>query len=326
MSDLTDRYLMAVCANLPKKDRADITAELRDILFSHVEAKEEALGHELTRDEEEALLRDFGHPLEVAGRYGKNQQLIGPSVYPFYIFFLKVVMGIIAAIYIGLYALSSITRAGAPHAQGDIVEALFVVFAAVTLTFAAIERTGSIGKIAKAWKPNQLPLMGAPQGRSPFEVLFEIAITVAVTLWWVGVVRLPTPAPRHSALALGPIFTTLFWPILALFIAQIGIDIFELAMPGLAKAHAWTRIVFHLAMVVVVAMLWRAGPWIIVSDAFANPGVAERVQANFDKGFQVGLGFAILAAVYEIWRAGRRLMRLDQLREVRGGQTGLLSL
>ena len=42
--DLIDRYLNAVAAQLPQDERADIVAELRDLILSRFEAKEEELG------------------------------------------------------------------------------------------------------------------------------------------------------------------------------------------------------------------------------------------------------------------------------------------
>ncbi|MDB5452498.1 MAG: hypothetical protein JWO33_1076 [Caulobacteraceae bacterium] len=314
MSDLIERYVMAVSANLPKKERADITAELTDILFSKVEAKEAELGRPLTKAEEEVLLRAFGHPLEVAGRYGKTQQLIGPAAYPFYVFFLKAVMGIMVAIYIALWAIALIAGERAVHVDADIVEALIFAFAGVTLTFVVIERTGAIDKMARNWKPGQLPMLGAASGRPPFEVLFEIAMVVAVTLWWTGVIHLPDPVPRHMSLGLAPVFTNLFWPILALLIAQGVLDVYELIMPGRVRAHAWGRIAFHVALMVVMLVMWQAGHWIDVTMTGVPAERVERVQAAFDRGFLIGLGFGFICAAYEIWRAARRLTRMGRLR------------
>ena len=44
--DMIDRYLNAVAAQLPQDERADIVAELRDLILSRFEAKEEELGKE----------------------------------------------------------------------------------------------------------------------------------------------------------------------------------------------------------------------------------------------------------------------------------------
>src|SRR4051812_36607085 len=87
--DLLDRYLGAVSALLPHDQREDIIAEPRDILLDRFEEKESALGRPLTEAEREAELKAYGPPVAVAGRYDKHQQLIGPRIYPYYVFALK---------------------------------------------------------------------------------------------------------------------------------------------------------------------------------------------------------------------------------------------
>jgi hypothetical protein len=102
--DMIDRYLNAVAAQLPLDDRADITAELRDMILSRFEAKEEELGRALTEAEQEAILRDVGHPLAVAARYGSGpQHLVGPELFPWWMFGVRA----------GLIAIVAITALGA---------------------------------------------------------------------------------------------------------------------------------------------------------------------------------------------------------------------
>src|SRR5690349_17108068 len=97
--DLLDRYLAAVARQLPDRQKADVTAELRDELLSKFEDEEASLGRPLERDDVERLLIDFGHPVAVAGRYRRVQHLIGPGVFPYWWATLKVVLVIVAAIY-----------------------------------------------------------------------------------------------------------------------------------------------------------------------------------------------------------------------------------
>lgn len=314
MSDLIDRYVMAVAANLPKRDRDDVPAELRDILYSKVEAREAELGRPLKRAEEEALLRAYGHPLVVAASYGKHQSLIGPTVYPFYIFTLKVVGAILVALYIVKLAIAAI--AGWPHVgpDSDIVPVLFTAGGVITLIYALIERFGKPEKLASKWRVRHLPHLGAPTARSPFEILFEIFAVGAVILWWVGVLHIPDAAPRFIDLKLAPIFTELHWPILGYFVLQIGIDIFELVTPGWVRMHAAIRIAYHVLGLVFAGMLWRAGHWIEVTVNLANRAdLQQRLSENFDRGFKIGLGVTVLIIFYEIGRAALRLVRYRRL-------------
>ncbi|CAN5381789.1 hypothetical protein BH10PSE1_BH10PSE1_24030 [soil metagenome] len=104
---LAERYLKAVAAQLPKATRDDITAELRDAIQTRMEDKEEELGRPLTEAEEEAVLREMGHPLTVAARYGSGpMHVVGPELYPWWMFGVKV--GLMALICIT--AISAIAR------------------------------------------------------------------------------------------------------------------------------------------------------------------------------------------------------------------------
>ena len=97
--DLVERYLKAVAAQLPKDNRDDIVAELRDEIMGRLEALEARLGRVPTDDEVEALLREVGHPLTVAARYRPGPHaLIGPELYPWWIFGLKVGLTVMAAV------------------------------------------------------------------------------------------------------------------------------------------------------------------------------------------------------------------------------------
>lgn len=95
--DLIDRYLAAVGVLLPRNQREDIVAELRDVLETHADEKRAELGRALTVEEQSELVRAFGHPLAVAGRYGRGQYLIGPELYPLYVIAAKVLLAIAAA-------------------------------------------------------------------------------------------------------------------------------------------------------------------------------------------------------------------------------------
>jgi hypothetical protein len=100
--DLIERYLNAIRRNLPSRNADDIVAELRDALASRIEDREEALGRPLTPGETEAIIKDFGHPLVVAARFGRQQWLIGPDAFPFYLSVARIVLLVVAAITVAI--------------------------------------------------------------------------------------------------------------------------------------------------------------------------------------------------------------------------------
>jgi hypothetical protein len=112
--DLIEEYLKAVAALLPRAQREDIVAELRDTILTRKEEREAGLGRPLTSDEIEALLREVGHPVVVAARYGEGpQHVVGPMLYPYWLFAVKVAL-VIQAILAGVvFVVSSL-------AYGDV--------------------------------------------------------------------------------------------------------------------------------------------------------------------------------------------------------------
>jgi hypothetical protein len=140
--DLVNEYLRAVTALLPKAQREDIIAELRDTILSHVEAREGDLGRALTGDETEAVLREVGHPLVVAARYREGpQHVVGPTLYPYWLFAVKAAIALQALV-------ASIVLLVTLLDSGDIGQALGrAVGSGVTGTLVMIGAATGVGWI-----------------------------------------------------------------------------------------------------------------------------------------------------------------------------------
>ena len=89
--NLVEDYLRAVSLLLPRGQRDDIIAELRDTVLNRIEARETELGRPLSDAEVEDVLRTVGHPITVAAAYGEGpRHAVGPTLYPYWAFALKV--------------------------------------------------------------------------------------------------------------------------------------------------------------------------------------------------------------------------------------------
>jgi hypothetical protein len=162
--DLIDHYLNAVAAQLPQGEREDIIAELRDLILSRFEAKEEELGRDLTDDEREAILREIGHPLVVAGRYRKGaQSLIGPELFPWWLFAVKAGLMVMVAIQVIVAVIHIVTGSSdvghaISQAINGVIEAGLFIIGAATVAGALFEHYGYRPGFMTDWRVKDLPV------------------------------------------------------------------------------------------------------------------------------------------------------------------------
>jgi hypothetical protein len=162
--NLVETYLKAVAAQLPKAMREDIVAELRDDILGRLETLEDRLGRPPSDDEIEALLREVGHPLTVAARYRSGPQaLIGPELYPWWLFAVKtglLVMGCVTLIGLAVRVLTVDAYAG--QAIGQAFASLFsgavTVIGVVTLIGFVLERQEKKPDFIAKWRVKDLGL------------------------------------------------------------------------------------------------------------------------------------------------------------------------
>src|SRR5579875_1431127 len=121
--ELVERYLQAIGQYLPVETRADILAELRTELEDQMEARAEEWGRPLDEADVAALLKVQGKPELVALRYIPQRSLIGPSVFPFYVFTLKRVLPLVAIVYAFANAATLLFSAGSGALAERIVHA-----------------------------------------------------------------------------------------------------------------------------------------------------------------------------------------------------------
>ncbi len=159
---LIDDYLDAVKAQLPADKRDDIIAELRELILSRFEAKEEDLARPLTEEEQEAILREIGHPLVVAQRYaGGPDSLVGPELYPYWLFAVKAGLLIVGAVQI-VGALVALV--GGPQSFGQAIgqafagffEGAFYLGGVITAVAWSMERWGGKPRWMTDWRVKDL--------------------------------------------------------------------------------------------------------------------------------------------------------------------------
>jgi hypothetical protein len=323
--ELLDRYLHAVRQYLPEAQQDDIIRELSENIRSQQEDQETQLGRPLREDEREAMLKQLGHPMLVAGRYLPHKHLIGPAVFPYYWYTLKGTLWIVLLVYIiaacttpfvaGLVTLTSRTSVPELVRSPNVallfwggITVLLAAFGILTIGFALLDLFQVRYHLLDKWNPRQLApvpkipaeLLGRPVSRP--QAISELAIGVVFILCWLTIPQFP--------MILGPGTTAILqagagWPIFRLLMLALVLLGSANAGLGLVRPH-WRRALLPLVHAMRAAgVLWmfflaRSGTLVAAANSAAiAPGVDPNfvvrvVNSSIAYGALLGLCFTVL--------------------------------
>jgi hypothetical protein len=332
-ANLIDRYVHAVGRRLPKRQRADVEAELHSLLMDALQDRAQGNPEEATVEDQVAVLREFGAPGEVAARYAPpHRYLIGPGLYNIYL----IVVGATAiALTVAHLVLLVLAAWGEPSASigsavlgllSSYVSALLAAFGSVTLTFAVLERVVPASAWGEAetkgdeeWDPRALPPTEDPEriergGLIVASVFLVIALLV-FNLFpeWIGfsVVQTGDGAVRwETNPLLAPVFFSAYLPWLnVLWFAQLALNVVLLRQ---GRWQLVTRLVDLLLSVGGIVLIGQmlTGPSLF-SLASVEPGDLRDLLSNLlPNVIRLALVVALIATVGEGIAKAARLARV----------------
>jgi hypothetical protein len=282
--ELLDRYLQAVGFWLPKKQKRDILAELSEDIRSQIEEKESDLGRRLDDAELTAILKTRGAPLLVAERYLPQQHLIGPLLFPIYRLVLTWAMLYQIPWFLFWIGFALLNRSHPGSDPGAAVagalKSLWLVavyaFAAITATFALLERYQAKSRFLEQWNPRKLPRLQHPNQISRCNSAAELAWNGMLILWWVnwlGVPQMPGLRVAIAPLAL----QGFYWPILTLFTALAAIAGANLFRPWWTRVRAAIRLAIDCFGLILIVLLFLTKPWFEVIAGNATSGEVQDI-------------------------------------------------
>lgn len=315
--DLIDRYLAAIARRLPADKASDIVAEIQDDLLSRIEAREDTLGRPLERREVSALIKEMGHPLIVAARYRPAQYLIGPDAFPFFVATLRIVaMFLVVALAVGaganvIFGHVPLARAFAQSLTG-LVSSAMLTFGTVVAIFYALERGGFPADHLRKWRPEELPETRDKQPGA-WGSAFEVAVGLYAILWWCGIAPLPILYTNVKGLTLvpDPIWTGLWWPVLALMVARLVYNVVQWLRPRWKMVRGVLSVATAVGGVALLAVVHQAGHWISMRSAT----MSAHELLELDRAVNLGLGIAIIVVgVVWVLQCAKELWQLVRAR------------
>jgi hypothetical protein len=313
--DLLDRYLQAVKKHLPWKRQDDIIAELRANLESQLEDKESELGRPLTPAEAEDWIRQLGAPVQVASHYLPQQYLIGPAIYPLYLYVLRIAGMWSMVIYT---VVSALTIALGSPSGGAVVEAavrmpfvLMQVAAWVTLAFAAFEFVATrypgkcppIDGFYGKWSPSTLPPVEPldstrRKNKSYAQAVAEVVLGYLFLGWLLMIRKHPFflfgPGVAYMAASPfrpAPIWITFYWWIVALNVVQLAWNCIELLRGSWERPRRLSRIAIKALGFTPLLILVNVPDhaYVLLKNSFADQVRYGATLESVNKGIHVSL-------------------------------------
>src|SRR5512133_1117900 len=307
--NIIDRYLHEVGRFLPRKNRADILAELRSHL---TDTLDERVQGEASEDDMIALLKETGSPRKLASSYPDSRQyLIGPDLYPFF----QMVAGIVLAAVIGAQLLAFGVTYWMGEEMGSIWEALVGILTSipaalgsVVIVFMILQHFGVQPKLDdEPWDPRTLPVIDNDEVIKKGERLFGIvagSILMAVLAVFrdkIGIYMFP-----GGTFYPNPVLAQyLGWVILSL-LASIGLDIYLLWQGRWTLSSRIARVVINLASIVLLVLLVQGhNAWLTAHGSggfFASiSGMADSLTGNFQLFTMEVFRMAFVVALIVTW-------------------------
>lgn len=321
--ELVDRYLQAVRFWMPKTQRQeDLLAELGEDLRSQIDEKEEGLGRTLDKNEVSEILKGCGAPMVVAARLGPKEHLIGPTLYPIYIFVLKMVLfWVLVPVFVFIVGPSVLASTGSVGAAinatlSSLWSGLFIAAGIITLVFAILERSHLTTKVESKWDPLELPPVRKQERKiSPSQTVRELAFNWFGLVWVLLLPHYPALilGPASAFLTAGPILRTFYLPIVLLFVFALMRSAMTIAKPQWGWIPSSTQLLHTVFILIMLHFMFNAvgrmphgQMFVALTDAARNSVQYIRVAAIVNVSILIGmagtwLGLSI-AVVVQTWQ------------------------
>jgi hypothetical protein len=328
-SNLLDRYLQAIGQYLPAETRQDTLAELRANLEATIEAREEASATPLTEAEIAAILQAHGRPILVAARYLPQRSLIGPTLYPAFLFTLRKAGPIVLLVYfitraiLLIFAPTPLTFTSVIVTTfARLIPVLLSFWSIVTVIFATIEFAHTHKGEPQSWNtwdPLKLPPLASTPKKSLASRIADLVVHTLFTLYVFAI-------PYHPWLALGPGVTWLqhlsiaFAPAWRLFfIAFLILQLAVFLLKVLAFIPNHDRLKSQLELFVKffgigpTLMLAFSPTYFIPNSPTTDLRTLAAVNAWMNLSIRIALFFVILDFAIQLWKYLRKTLPTHRL-------------
>ena len=318
--DLLNRYLQAVKFWLPKKQKEDIIAELSEDICSQIEDREAELGRKLSESEVAAILKQRGRPVLVANRFLPQEHLIGPVLFPIYLFVLNIVAAFYMVPWILVWIGIAISRAA--HSGHSLIQAAgsfwtafwpmaFFMIGSITTVFAILERVQTKSRFLENWDPLKLPPVRDPNRIPLFNSIVEVVANLVVCIWLIGGMWYQTVLHFSGVtITLAPVWRYFFWGFVLIALANTAASAMNVFHPYWTVARAGIRLTSDLFGSALFCWLMKAYILVAISVPNVPPAKTAQITNAINWWSAKMFPFAIAACVLIVLGDAYRIFRV----------------
>lgn len=334
-NELLDRYLQAVRFWLPKRrGQEDLLAELGEDLRSQFEAKEAELGRPLELTEASAILKRCGVPMVVASRLGPKKHLIGPGLYPTYVFVLKMaLLWILVPVFVFIVGPVNVANSHGNVGSaigttiGDLWPGLFIAAGIITLVFAILERSQAHVEMACKFDPLSLPAVQKTERKPSLATnVCQMVFALFGLLWLLLLPQYPVLilGPAAAFLQAAPVVHSIYGFVVLLAVLSVLQPAIMLANPEWTWVPPLSQLLQTVFSMILAKILINAAahvpagdwhPFVVLSDSVKNSAPYLKTVAVLNASILVGLVCAwvglCIAILVHLWRLMRSLRRRE---------------
>ena len=351
-TNLIDNYVSEVGRRLPRKNRADIEAEIRSVLQDMLEERSQKADKPVEDEMILGVLKTYGAPEKVAATYQGERYLIGPRLYPIFRLVLRIVLIVGAVLVVVMMGVAIARTPGTPQsaigtilmALGNYIVYMLTALGNIVLIFAILEwalfRAGTKIDLKglpkeKDWEPRSLLKISAPNQVKMVDTIIEIVGAFAAIVvfnfypqiigfgyfsngnWYVGAGSAPSVPLLSEAFFYFVPYLTLVWVLTML------LDIILLRMGHWTVVTRICLIGLKIVNIVIAAGMLGVPSLLAITttsltSVLGNAQAAQTLMTMISLFIRVALWLAIFGNTVEIIRAVSRIVSNNILPQATG--------
>jgi hypothetical protein len=312
---IIDNYIQAVGQDLPRKNRADIEAEIRSLIEDTLVDRSKAAKRPVDEAMTVEVLKEFGPPEKMAASYRSKDYLVGPRFYRTFLLVARIVIPVMAVFNLAVLMLGTIqsgfTWAGFGldllKAFGNFFNMSFMGLGWAVIVMAILDRTVPETSKEEEFDPRKLQKAEEPEKEfKPWELIVDLIFTIIVIVLFnvypdkVGLYYVASlgDTPVHFL----PVLTAEFFRYMPFFNVlwglKVALDVYLLSQRTWTGGTRWAQIALSvLTMGVLFSLLVGAPVLEVTSQALLTAGWSAEL-VNAFPAFLWELGYTGLRALF----------------------------